>query len=109
MWEYSAICHPPLQVYKPVDFLHLYNKNPLFNSAYVATGDSGQGMTGGTLAGLIISDLILGKLNRWAEIYNTHRLPPLAAVVAKAEAEIVAHTAEVGRGMGGFYYPGVGM
>lgn len=59
-------------------------------------------MTGGTLAGMIIADLILGKPNRWADIYDTHRIPPVAAVVAQAQAVIVAHTAEVrgGDGMG---------
>ena len=37
---------------------------------YIATGDSGNGMTHGTIAGILLSDMILGKENHWASIYN---------------------------------------
>lgn len=36
-------------------------------------GDSGQGMTGGTIAGIVIADLILGRPNPWADVYNPKR------------------------------------
>jgi len=42
---------------------------------YLATGDSGHGMTHGTLAGMILRDLILGRENPWAPLYNPTRLP----------------------------------
>ena len=35
---------------------------------YIATGDSGQGMTGGTIAGIVISAQILGKPHPWSEV-----------------------------------------
>ena len=41
---------------------------------YVATGFSAWGMTNGTLAGMIISDLILHNANPWAELYDPSRL-----------------------------------
>jgi nitrite reductase/ring-hydroxylating ferredoxin subunit len=45
---------------------------------YIATGDSGQGMTHGTIAGLLLTDLILGRPNEWADLYCPSRLRPVA-------------------------------
>jgi glycine/D-amino acid oxidase-like deaminating enzyme/nitrite reductase/ring-hydroxylating ferredoxin subunit len=42
---------------------------------YVATGDSGMGMTHGTIAGMLITDLIAGRANPWAELYALGRTP----------------------------------
>ena len=36
---------------------------------FIATGDSGMGMTHGTIAGILLSDLILGRANpEWAQV-----------------------------------------
>ena len=40
---------------------------------FIATGDSGMGMTHGTIAGIILSDLILGRSSSWAELYSPRR------------------------------------
>jgi Rieske Fe-S protein len=40
---------------------------------YVATGDSGNGMTHGTIAGILLTDLILGKKNPWTDLYDPSR------------------------------------
>lgn len=42
-------------------------------NVYIATGDSGNGMTHGTIAGLLLTDLILGRDNLWAELYDPTR------------------------------------
>jgi glycine/D-amino acid oxidase-like deaminating enzyme len=42
-------------------------------NVYIATGDSGNGMTHGTIAGIVLSDLIQGKENRWANLYSPNR------------------------------------
>jgi glycine/D-amino acid oxidase-like deaminating enzyme/nitrite reductase/ring-hydroxylating ferredoxin subunit len=42
-------------------------------NVYIATGDSGNGMTHGTIAGLLLTDLILGRDNVWAELYDPTR------------------------------------
>ena len=42
-------------------------------NVYIATGDSGNGMTHGTIAGLLLTDLILGRENRWRELYDPSR------------------------------------
>jgi glycine/D-amino acid oxidase-like deaminating enzyme len=40
---------------------------------YAATGYSGNGLTFGTLAGIMISDAILGRSNPWAELFDPSR------------------------------------
>lgn len=62
------------QVMEPVDGLAFIGKNPLDeDNIYIATGDSGNGMTHGTIAGILITDLIMGRENRWADVYDPAR------------------------------------
>lgn len=61
------------QVLESVDGWAFIGKNPGSENMYVVTGDSGSGMTHGTIAGMLISDLILGKKNDWEEIYSPSR------------------------------------
>jgi len=46
---------------------------------FVTTGDSGQGITHGVAASLIIPDLIEGRSNEFAAVYDPSRKPPKAA------------------------------
>jgi glycine/D-amino acid oxidase-like deaminating enzyme/nitrite reductase/ring-hydroxylating ferredoxin subunit len=63
------------QVMEPVDGLAYIGHNPGDEkNVYVATGDSGHGMTHGTIAGMLIRDLILGRENPWARIYDPSRI-----------------------------------
>ena len=39
----------------------------------IATGDSGQGMTHGTIAGMVLRDLLLGRENPWEKLYDPRR------------------------------------
>jgi glycine/D-amino acid oxidase-like deaminating enzyme len=62
------------QVMEPADGLAFIGRNPgPDKNVYIATGDSGNGITHGTLAGIILSDLISGKNNPWAELYSPDR------------------------------------
>jgi len=62
------------QVLEPLDGLAFIGPNPSNDkNVYIATGDSGNGMTHGTIAGILLHDLILGKKNEWAELYNPNR------------------------------------
>jgi Rieske Fe-S protein len=64
-------------------------------NVYVATGDSGMGMTHGTIAGLLITDLILGRRNAWEKLYDPSRkMSPLNYDFLKENANVVAHYAE---------------
>jgi glycine/D-amino acid oxidase-like deaminating enzyme len=46
---------------------------------YLATGDSGMGTTHGTMAGMILCDLINGRENPWADLYDPSRVALRAA------------------------------
>ena len=62
------------QVMEPVDALAYIGKNPGDENIYIITGDSGNGMTHGTLGGIIIKDIIIGKENNWIKIYSPSRI-----------------------------------
>jgi len=63
------------EVIEPVDGVAFIGRNPLdAKNVYVATGDSGNGMTHGTIAGLLITDLILNRKNAWAPLYDPSRI-----------------------------------
>jgi glycine/D-amino acid oxidase-like deaminating enzyme/nitrite reductase/ring-hydroxylating ferredoxin subunit len=63
------------QVMEPVDGLAFIGRNPGdAPNVYVATGDSGNGMTHGTIAGILLADLIAGRENEWATLYDPARV-----------------------------------
>jgi glycine/D-amino acid oxidase-like deaminating enzyme/nitrite reductase/ring-hydroxylating ferredoxin subunit len=62
------------QVMEPIDSLALIGRNPLdSDNVFIATGDSGNGMTHGTIAGMLLTDLIVGRDNPWAGLYDPSR------------------------------------
>ncbi len=62
------------QVMEPVDGLGYVGRNPGDKGhILVATGDSGHGMTHGTIAGILLTDLILGRPNPWQTLYDPSR------------------------------------
>jgi glycine/D-amino acid oxidase-like deaminating enzyme/nitrite reductase/ring-hydroxylating ferredoxin subunit len=62
------------QVQEPSDYLAYIGRAPTSGeNVFVATGDSGQGLTHGSLAGIIITDLILGRPNPWAATFDPSR------------------------------------
>ena len=63
------------QVMETQDGLAFIGRNPMdADNVYVATGDSGMGLTHGTIAGMLITDLIQGRPNRWSELYDPSRI-----------------------------------
>jgi glycine/D-amino acid oxidase-like deaminating enzyme/nitrite reductase/ring-hydroxylating ferredoxin subunit len=52
---------------------------------YVATAFKKWGMTNGTAAAMILSDLILGRSNPWAELFDSKRLKPVASAAKFAQ------------------------
>ncbi len=63
------------EVMEPFDGLAFIGRNPLDqDNVFIATGDSGNGMTHGTIAGLLLTDLILGRQNPWESIYDPSRI-----------------------------------
>ena len=62
------------QVMEPFDGLAFIGRNPLDDdNVYIATGDSGNGMTHGTIAGILLTDLIIGRTNEWETLYEPTR------------------------------------
>jgi glycine/D-amino acid oxidase-like deaminating enzyme/nitrite reductase/ring-hydroxylating ferredoxin subunit len=85
------------QVMEPIDSLALIGRNPLDSeNVYVATGDSGNGMTHGTIAGMLITDLIMGRDNPWAGLYDPAR-KSLGAIkeFAKENVNVAAQYVDV--------------
>jgi glycine/D-amino acid oxidase-like deaminating enzyme len=65
------------QIVETLDGIAYIGRNPGdHDNVFVVTGDCGDGMTHGTIAGLLISDLIQGRENPWAEIYDPGRTRP---------------------------------
>jgi glycine/D-amino acid oxidase-like deaminating enzyme/nitrite reductase/ring-hydroxylating ferredoxin subunit len=62
------------QVQEPADYLGYIGKAPTSGeNVYVITGDSGMGLTHGTLGAMLVRDLILGKENPWTRLYDPAR------------------------------------
>jgi nitrite reductase/ring-hydroxylating ferredoxin subunit len=65
------------------------------DGVYVVTGDSGMGMTHGTIAGMLLDDLIVGRENLWARLYDPGRVPIRAiGEFAKENLNVVAQYAD---------------
>jgi glycine/D-amino acid oxidase-like deaminating enzyme/nitrite reductase/ring-hydroxylating ferredoxin subunit len=81
------------QVVEPSDGLPFIGKPDRGIELYLAQGYSGNGMTFGTLSAMLISDALLGRANRYAELYRADRFKPLAsaAAVLSENAETAAH------------------
>lgn len=62
------------QVMYPFDSLAYIGRNPLDkNNIYIVTGDSGNGLTYATIAGMLITDLINERPNKYEKLYSPSR------------------------------------
>ena len=69
------------QIVEPSDTIAFIGRMPLAEeNVFVVTGDSGQGMTHGTIAGILLTDLIQGRRNEWASLYDPGRLQSISTV-----------------------------
>jgi Rieske Fe-S protein len=63
------------QTMEPVDCLAYIGRNPKdAPNVFIATGDSGMGLTHGTIAGMLLTDLIAGRSNPWEKLYDPARI-----------------------------------
>lgn len=67
------------QIIEPADGLAYIGANSLSRHIHVATGFGGNGMTYGTLAGMMLRDRIMGAHTAWDSLYDATRIHPLAA------------------------------
>jgi glycine/D-amino acid oxidase-like deaminating enzyme/nitrite reductase/ring-hydroxylating ferredoxin subunit len=77
------------QVMETVDGLAFIGREAGRDNVYIATGDSGMGMTHGTIAGILLTDLIHGAEVPWAALYSPER------VTLKASQELARENANV--------------
>lgn len=62
------------QVFEPVDGLGFIGKDPAHgDNVFISTGASGNGMTHGTISGILMADLVAGRQNDWADLYDPSR------------------------------------
>ena len=66
---------------------------PGSRNVFTATAFGKWGMTNGTAAGMIMSDLVLGRDNPWASLFDPHRvtLKASAAKLAKENVKVAGH------------------
>ena len=85
------------QVLEPVDGLAYIGPNPADKkSVFIATGFSGTGMTYGTIAGILLTDLMLGRRNDWADAFDPSRKTAgAAAEFAKENLNVVARYSDL--------------
>ena len=67
------------QIMESIDGLAFIGRNPNDDNIYIATGNSGMGMTHGTIAGMLLSDVLAGRSNPWTELYDPGRIRVRAA------------------------------
>ncbi|MBD1936812.1 FAD-dependent oxidoreductase [Microcoleus sp. FACHB-68] len=79
-YEVSSIdCKWSAQLYEPVDGLPFIGKPGVHSHLYIATGYSGNGITFGTVAAMLLADLVQGKPNPWRDVYDPNRVPVAGA------------------------------
>jgi glycine/D-amino acid oxidase-like deaminating enzyme/nitrite reductase/ring-hydroxylating ferredoxin subunit len=84
------------QVMEPVDGLGYIGRNPGDDNLFIVTGDSGNGMTHGTIAGMLLPDLIEGHSNSWAGLYDpTRKTLGAIGTFGRENAKVAGHYADL--------------
>lgn len=66
-------------------------KNQGNKHTYIVTGDTGNGLTHGTLAGRLLADEIQGINNPWSSVYN----PSRKVSIAKSASDMIKHDVQI--------------
>ncbi|HYW31873.1 MAG TPA: FAD-dependent oxidoreductase [Gemmatimonas sp.] len=86
------------QVMEPNDFLAYIGRNPGSERLWIVTGDSGNGMTHGTIAGLMLPTLMAGQEHPWESMYSPGRItltPTSAVEFLKENVNVAAQYADL--------------
>jgi nitrite reductase/ring-hydroxylating ferredoxin subunit len=82
------------QYYVPVDGLPYVGHLPFApDGIYSATGFNGNGMMLGSISAKILSDLVVGKDNKYADLFSTSRIKPIDGFTefVKENADVTYH------------------
>jgi glycine/D-amino acid oxidase-like deaminating enzyme/nitrite reductase/ring-hydroxylating ferredoxin subunit len=87
------------QIMEPFDGLAFIGKNPgISRHVFIATGDSGNGITHGAIAGMLLSTLILERRSEqpWRHLYDPARKPLRHALpeYVRENANVAVHYAQ---------------
>ncbi|AMN44198.1 FAD-dependent oxidoreductase [Rhodoplanes sp. Z2-YC6860] len=63
------------QVMDTIDYCGFIGRDPSRKRTFIATGDSGQGMTHGALAGILLKNLVIYGAGEWSDVYEPSRKP----------------------------------
>ena len=89
------------QIIETVDGMAYIGRNPGEKNVYIVTGDSGNGLTHGTIAGILIPDLIQGRENPWEAAYDPGRITLKATgEFGRNNLKVAAHYADWLKGHG---------
>ncbi|MFL6790093.1 MAG: FAD-dependent oxidoreductase [Bradyrhizobium sp.] len=61
------------QVLEPTDFTGFIGHSPDEEHVFIVSGDSGQGITNGLVAGILIADLVTTASSPWEQVYSPSR------------------------------------
>jgi glycine/D-amino acid oxidase-like deaminating enzyme/nitrite reductase/ring-hydroxylating ferredoxin subunit len=73
------------EVFETPDGLGLIGAAPWGKNVFVVTGDSGMGMTHGTLGGRLVANLVKGEADPLADVYSPSRVMPKALLTFLGE------------------------
>lgn len=81
------------QCFEPADGLAFIGKNPADGAGvFIATGDSGHGLTHGTIAAILFTEMVAGRSHPWETLYDPRRITARAlGTMAKDNLEGLAH------------------
>jgi glycine/D-amino acid oxidase-like deaminating enzyme/nitrite reductase/ring-hydroxylating ferredoxin subunit len=78
------------QVLEPFDYLSFTGPTPDGSeNVYMHSGDSGNGITHGIMAGVLLSDFAMGRENPWSKLYDPKRIS------LKSAAEFIKENVDV--------------
>ena len=85
------------QVFEPADKAPFIGRNGTDRNIFTVTGDSGEGLTTGVAAALILSELIQGRESPWAAVYDPERKtlkPSSVGDFLKENLDVAGHLVE---------------
>ena len=85
------------QVFEPADAAPFIGRNGTDRNIFIVTGDSGEGLTTGVAAALILSDLVQGRASPWADVYDPERKtlrPGAVGEFLKENLDVATHLVE---------------
>ncbi|KAF2214967.1 hypothetical protein CERZMDRAFT_82850 [Cercospora zeae-maydis SCOH1-5] len=79
------------QVFEPADYMAFIGLDPGTQHTWIITGDSGNGLTHGVIAGEILASEIEGKTHPWTPLYKPTRVTSLL----KSATKILSHDLQI--------------